>query len=161
MKQDRFLTGILIGIAALVVIALVLFFVRRDTSQYVADDTVEGVLHNYALAVQKQDYEKAYSYLADKPDKPSYDTFRRDFLQDYVNPGQSGIEITDTNINGKEAIVNLSIVYLSNDPFSGGSYNSSGNALLVKQKDGWRIYQMPYNYWASDWYQPTPVPVKP
>jgi hypothetical protein len=164
MKQDRFLIGILIGIGVLVVVALVLFFTRRTTVQYVADDTVEGVLHNYVLAVQKQDYEKAYSYLADKQDKPSYETFRRAFIQDYVTPGQSGVEILSSNVGNQEAIVNLSIVYVSTDPFSGGGYSNQGNALLVKQDGVWKIYQMPYNYWAYDWYQPTPdvpAPAKP
>jgi hypothetical protein len=34
MKQDKFLTGILIGIGVLIVIALALFFTRKDTKQY-------------------------------------------------------------------------------------------------------------------------------
>ncbi len=35
MKQDRFLTGILVGIAVLVVVALAVFFTRqRDTNLY-------------------------------------------------------------------------------------------------------------------------------
>ena len=158
MKQDRFLIGILIGIAVLVVLALVMFFARRDTAAYVADDTIEGVLHNYVLAVQKQDYEKAYTYLADRQDKPTYETFRRSFIQNYVMPGQSGLEILDTTVTGDEAVVALSVIYMSSDPFSGGQYTSQENALLVKQKGEWKIYQMPYNYWAYDWYQPTPIP---
>ena len=31
MKQDRFLTGILIGIGVLVAVALTVFFTRKDT----------------------------------------------------------------------------------------------------------------------------------
>ena len=165
MKQDRFLIGILAGITLLVVVALALFFTRRGASNYTADDTIQGVLHNYVLALQKQDYQKAYSYLAKKPDKPSYDTFRQALLKGYVNPGQSGVEILDTTVNGDEAIVNLAVVYISNDPFSGGSFSSNGSALLVKQDGSWKIYQMPYNYWAYDWYQATPkvvpAPVSP
>ena len=57
MKQDRFLIGILVGIGVLVVIALALFFTRRDQQEYVADDTPEGVVHNYALAVFREEYE--------------------------------------------------------------------------------------------------------
>ena len=163
MKQDRFLIGILAGITLLVVVALALFFTRRGASNYTADDTVQGVLHNYVLALQKQDYQKAYSYLAKKPDKPSYDTFRQALLNGYVNPGQSGVEILDTTLNGDEAIVDLAVVYISNDPFSGGSYRSNGKALLIRQDGQWKIFEMPYNYWASDWYMPQPqsVPVKP
>ena len=162
MKQDRFLTGILIGIGVLVVAALVLFFVRQGNDEYVVDDTVEGVLHNYVLAVQKQDYQKAYGYLADDDRKPSYEAFRRAFLNNEVFPGDSGIEITNVDLNGDEALVNLSIIYLSSDPFSPG-YTNDGNALLVKQGGEWKILQMPYNYWGYDWFQPPleTAPVKP
>ena len=65
MKQDRFLTGILVGIAVLVATALVVFFIRQDTQSYVAEDAPEGVVHNYVLAVLNDDYEKAYGYLAE------------------------------------------------------------------------------------------------
>ena len=49
MKQDRFLTGILIGIGVLIIAALAVFFTRKDSQTYVADDTPEGVVHNYVL----------------------------------------------------------------------------------------------------------------
>ena len=65
MKQDRFLTGILIGIAVLVVIALAVFFLRQGSQSYISEDAPEGVVHNYVLAVLNDDYEKAYGYLAD------------------------------------------------------------------------------------------------
>jgi hypothetical protein len=65
MKQDRFLTGIIIGIAVLVVLALAVFFTRSDTQTYVSEDAPEGVVHNYVVAVLNKDYEKAYGYLAD------------------------------------------------------------------------------------------------
>jgi hypothetical protein len=38
MKQDRFLTGILVGIAVLVVVALAVFFIRKDNQSYVSED---------------------------------------------------------------------------------------------------------------------------
>ena len=37
MKQDKFLTGILIGIGALILLALGLFFLRQDKRDYVAE----------------------------------------------------------------------------------------------------------------------------
>ena len=51
MKQDRFLTGILIGIAVLVVIALAVFFLRQDNLVYAAEDTPAGVVQNYVVAL--------------------------------------------------------------------------------------------------------------
>ena len=79
MKQDRFLTGILVGIGLLVVVALVVFFTRKNSQTYVPDDTPEGVVHNYVLAVLDKDYEKAYGYLAELKYKPTYEEFRRAF----------------------------------------------------------------------------------
>ena len=70
MKQDKFLTGILIGVGMLVLLALVLFFTRQDKRDYLAEDAPEGVAHNYVLAVLNKDYEKAYGYLADLKYKP-------------------------------------------------------------------------------------------
>ena len=80
MKQDKFLTGILIGIGVLIVIALALFFTRKDTKQYTTEDTPEGVVYNYVLAVFNRDYEKAYTYLADLKNKPTYEEFRKSFF---------------------------------------------------------------------------------
>ncbi len=59
MKQDRFLTGILIGIAVLIVIALAFFFSRQNTQTYVSEDTTDGVVNNYVLALLNKDYPKA------------------------------------------------------------------------------------------------------
>jgi len=90
MKQDRFLLGILVGIGILVVIALVLFFVRQDKQEYVMDDVPEGVVHNYALALYQGDYQKAYGYLAEREDKPTYEEFRMPFLNHYTDPLENG-----------------------------------------------------------------------
>lgn len=164
MKQDRFLTYILIGIGILVLIALGLFFTRGDTAMtYGADDTPEGVVHNYIVAVFRADYEKAYSYLADKPAKPTLEQFRQSFLQNYVNPDNVGVDFGATQLNGPDhAVVTLNIQYGNNDPFSSG-YRNEELASLVKQNGIWKLEQMPFYFWAYDWYdpfQPTP-PYKP
>jgi hypothetical protein len=158
MKQDKFLTGILIGIGVLIVIALALFFTRKDTKQYTKDDTPEGVVYNYVLAVFKRDYEKGYSYLADLKNKPTYEEFRKSFFNGNINPGQAGVDVGTVEINGDEAIVNLSLVYAPSDPFSGRSENTD-RALLVKQDGKWKLSAMPsYSFWDYNWYT---VPVKP
>ena len=161
MKQDRFLVGIMIGIGGLIALALVLFFIRKDDSmKYGAEDTPEGVVHNYVVAIYQRDYQKAYTYLADLTNKPTYEQFRRSFLQNNVNPSQTGIEIGAAEINGNEAVVTVYIQYGAGDPFSASARNED-RATLIKQKGAWKIEQMPYNFWAYDWYQyaqPTPMP---
>jgi len=158
MKQDRFLTGILVAIGALVVVALALFFTRQGKLDYVTDDTPAGVVQNYVLALQKKDYEKAYGYLAEGENKPTLTQFRQAFINNMVNPQGAGVEMGDTTINGNDAYVGLNIIYSPSDPFSSG-YRNNDQAVLVKQSGAWKISRMPYNFWAYDWYQP--VPAKP
>ena len=152
MKQDKFLTGILIGVGALIVLALVLFFTRQDQRDYLAEDTPEGVAHNYVLAVLNKDYEKAYGYLADLKYKPTYKEFRQSFLNSIVNPEGIGLDIGEAAITGDEAVVELTLYYSYSDPFS-SRYGSPDRALLVDQDGNWKISTMPYNFWDYNWYQ--------
>jgi hypothetical protein len=147
MKQDRFLTGILIGIGVLILIALALFFMRQDQKEYLTDDSPSAATHNYVLAAINKDYKTAYSYLAEKKYKPTYDEFRQSFFKNEVNPQNVGVDIGKTEISGDEAFVDLTLIYASGDPFSSGN-NNNDRAQLVK----------PNGAWAYSWYQ---APAKP
>lgn len=152
MKQDRFLTGILVGIGVLIVIALTVFFLRRDTQTYLSEDAPEGVVHNYVLAVLNKDYKKAYGYLADIDNKPTYEQFRDAFLKGMVNPDNSAIDVGKSEINGDTASVEVAMIYSPGDPFSTG-YRDVQRAILVKQSGTWKLSSMPYYYfWDSNWY---------
>ncbi len=156
MKQDRFLTGILIGIAVLVVIALVVFFTRSDAQTYGSEDAPEGVVHNYVVAVLSKDYEKAYGYLADLDHKPDYEQFRDAFLKGIVNPGDSAVDIGASEINSDTATVEVVLIYNPSDPFSTGSRDVQ-NAILIRQDGTWRISSMPpYYFWEASWYTEQP-----
>jgi hypothetical protein len=158
MKQDKFLTGILIGIGVLILLALVLFFTRKNgQSNYVAGDNPEDVVHNYVLAVLNKDYQKAYGYLADLEHKPTYEEFRQSFFNGMVNPGDVGVEVGSVEINKDEAVVSLSVYYSNSDPFS-SRYASEDRSLLVKQNNAWKLSSMPSNFWDYNWYQ---EPFKP
>ncbi|HEX2998509.1 MAG TPA: hypothetical protein VHP14_27045 [Anaerolineales bacterium] len=153
MKQDRFLTGILIGIAVLVVAAVAVFFIRRDTQSYISEETPEGVVHNYVLAVLNGDYQKAYDYLADLENKPTYEEFRDAFIKGMVNPNNSAVDVGQSEVNNDTASVEVAMLYNSSDPFSTG-YRDTQRAILVKQDGAWKISSMPgYYYWEYNWYQ--------
>jgi hypothetical protein len=153
MKQDRFLTGILIGIALLIVAALVVFFTRQNQATYVPDSTPDGVVHNYVLAILNKDYQKAYGYLADLDHKPTQDQFRQAFAVGRLTPGGNGIKVGKATVTGKDASVEVNMVNTPGDPFSSG-YNNVGMAQLVQQNGAWRISTMPaYNLWDYSWYQ--------
>jgi hypothetical protein len=159
MKQDRFLIGILVGIAVLIIVALTVFFSRKDNLNYVADDTPEGVVQNYVVALHKRDFDKAYGYLAELENKPRLEQFHQSFLNHNIDPANAGAEIGKAEIVGNSASVSLGVIYGQSDPFSSG-YRNADYAQLVLQNGVWKIKQMPYQFWAYDWYQPTPLPVK-
>ena len=152
MKQDRFLTGILVGIAALVVVALVVFFLRQNSQSYISEESPEGVVHNYVLAVLNGDYEKAYSYLADLDKKPTYEQFRDAFITGAVNPNNSAVDIVNSEITDDTASVEVAFIYNPNDPFSTG-YRDVQRAILVNQNGAWKLSSMPdYYFWDYNWY---------
>lgn len=152
MKQDRFLTGILIGIGVLIVVALAVFFTRKDTQTYISDDVPEGVVHNYVLSVLNKDYEKAYGYLADIENKPTFSEFRRAFLNGEVNPNDQAVDVGESEIFGDTATVEIALVHNSSDPFSTG-WRDTQTAQLVKENGEWKLTLMPQYYlWGYNWY---------
>ncbi len=161
MKQDRFLLWILIFIGLLVIAALALFFIRQDTQVYVADDPPEGGLRNYALALQKQDYQRAYNYLANKDNKPTYDAFRRAFLTNQLDVSSNALQVGSVQyINSGEATVSLTVLNAGGGPFTQG-WSSSDTATLVQQGGIWKLSYMPYPFFSYDWFQPVQPPAPP
>jgi hypothetical protein len=156
MKQDRFLTGILIGIGLLIAAALVVFFTRQNQARYVSELTPDGVVHNYVLAILRKDYQKAYGYLADLNNKPTFSQFREAFAVGRLVPDINAIRVGKADVAGDDATVQVDMVSAPSDPFSTG-YNNSGAAQLVRQNGAWKISAMPtYNLWDYSWYQPGP-----
>ncbi|MFH1183695.1 MAG: hypothetical protein V1755_01475 [Chloroflexota bacterium] len=156
MKQDRFLLGILIGIAVLVAAALAVFFTRQQQVSYRPEQAPQDVVHNYVLAILNKDYEKAYAYLADLKDKPSFGDFRQAFAVGRLTPGQNGIKIGSSDVTADSASVEVIMVYTPGDPFSSG-YDNVGSAQLLRQNGAWKLSSMPaYNLWDFGWYQAKP-----
>jgi hypothetical protein len=160
MKQDRFLTGILIGIAVLVVIALALYFVRREEAVYQPEDTPAGVVHNFVLALHNGEYERAHNYLADTERKPDLTAFRQPFISRQLDIQTSSLQIGETDLHGEEAIVVVTIVHASNNPFD-SVYHTPETFTLIMQNGDWKITHLPYPYWYWEWEQPVKAPAPP
>jgi len=123
---------------------------------YISENSPEGVVHNYVLAILNKDYEKAYGYLAELEYKPTYEEFRRPFLNGYVNPDTTAVDVGISEISGDEASVEISQIYNQGDPFSSG-YRDTQRAILVKQNGAWKLSNMPaYNFWDYSWYTEVP-----
>jgi ABC-type nitrate/sulfonate/bicarbonate transport system substrate-binding protein len=153
MKKDKFLIGIIIGIIALVTTSVVVFLTRQNTAlTYQADDQPQGVVFNYLLALDKGEYEKAYVYLAEIPNKPSLTQFRQSMAANQVQFGNA-VKVTDQQINGQTATVSVVTQSSGGGLFNDG-YQWAEAATLEKVDGKWQIISMPYTYWSYDWNQP-------
>lgn len=161
MKQDRFLLGILAGILILIVLALVLFFLRQGQAGYVAEeDTPGAVLNNYVTAIDRQDFQRAYSYLAESPNKPALSVFRSTILNGRAGSRPVGLEIGDAQIDVNEAIVRVTVVRVSGGPLA-DTYREPQTATLERQGGSWKITGMAYPYWDWSWSAQNTQPEKP
>ncbi len=146
MRQDRFLTGILGGIAVLVLAALAVFFWRQDAPPSFPEDSPQGVVLRFVQALEDSRYRDAYALLAEGEETPSYEAFRRAVLLRRDARRQVAVEIGNAEIEGDEAWVQMWITWLSDTPFGGRGLRKEGQALLVRQEGSWRLVELPYPY---------------
>ena len=160
MTRDRFLLGIFLGIGVLVVAALILFFARKGESGYVADSTPAGALQNYIVALQRHEYERAYSYVADSPAKPDLIHFEEPFIS-YQGQAVSNalIEIGETipDAQGQTAVVQFTQLQGNQGLFE-NTTRAQMSASLVRQKGAWKISSIPYPFSPPE--PPYPAPPK-
>lgn len=160
MKQnDKMLIGIVIGIVLLVVVALVVTLAKPEPT-YQSDETPEGVAHNYILAIQKEDFERAYSYLS--PTLDGYPKSVRELEHDVFDNSwrfrldtDTTITFGETKITGKNAVVDI-----IESRFYGDSLFDSGQSIynfdmkLQLENGEWKIIYSGY-YFFSCWKDTT------
>jgi len=150
MKQDRFLIAILAAVSILVITALVLFFIRQEPREYGSEDTPEGIVRNYVIALLDADFEKAYGYMQDKDNKPDYQEFQSLFLGDRSDISDISVSIKETKISEDIAVVKIILTH--SGPLM-GNWTEKGSAVLVIQENSWKLKEMPFPYWGRSWYQ--------
>ena len=102
--------SIVVGIVLLIIVALVAVLTRSPQNEdYVADDTPQGVVHDYFLAIQRKDYDRAYSYLSDdlksKPDL-------NQFIRDIGNTSEASLKIGEIRTGDVHTQVDVSAACL-------------------------------------------------
>ncbi len=155
MKDDKFLIGIVAGIVLLVVVAVTMVLLRSpNQEEYMADDTPAGVVHNYFLAIQRKDYEKAYGYLSDDLEaKPNLDQFIRE-VGGLTQNQESSLSIGETRMGDVHTQVDVTITtYRPGSLFDSSTYTSKDTAFLRAAGDGsvWKLTGFPYPYWGYGW----------
>ena len=154
MKNDKFLIGIVIGIIMLIVVAVIVVLLRTpENEDYVADDDPAGVVHNYFLAIQRKEYEKAYEYLSDDlQSKPTLDQFVRE-IDSQSRTTEASLTIGETRPGDLQTQVYVSVTtYRPGWLFDSNSYTDRTTVFLRATNGGvWKLIQFPYPYWGYNW----------
>jgi hypothetical protein len=160
ITTDKFLTGIVLGIVLLVLVAFAAAFLRPQPS-YQPEDTPEGIVHNYLLAMQQEDFERAYSYLS--PAIEGYPPTLEAFTQ-YIweNPWEfrlsedtrtREVEVVSSRVTGKRvAVTVLETYFYQGGLFDSNQYTNTFEIRLEREasSNAWKIVEAE-SYWFWCW----------
>lgn len=158
---DRFLIGIVAGVVLLVGVVIGVALLRSHEVSYQPEDTPEGVAHNYLLALQWEDYERAYGYLS--PTLPGYPASAREFTDDvednawsfgrYDDDVSLAVEAVKVTDDRAEVSVRRTSFY-SGGVFDSGQYSTTFDMTLHREGGEWKVVESD-RYWYRCWSRPT------
>jgi len=154
---DKFLIGIVAGIILLVVVVFLVVLLRPDP-EYLDEDTPEGVVHNYLLALHKGEYEHAFIYLATniKHSPKDLDEFVDDIdgncswrFRDLDR--ETSLKVVSADIRGERAEVHIKqTVFYGGGVFDSDLYESEFEMTLKQQNEAWKLINGD-RYWCYCW----------
>ena len=152
---DKVLIGIVIGIVLLIVVALIVTLAQPEPA-YQTEDTPEGVTYNYLLALQREEYERAYGYLS--PTIKGYPASAEKFIEhihvyswNFRLDTDTTLSVESVKISGSNATVTV-----RESRFRGGDLFDSSQSTMVfdtelhLEDSEWKIIYSHY-YFASCW----------
>ena len=158
-STDKFLIGIVVGVIILIGVALAVALLRPEPT-FQPEDTPEGVAHNYLLALQQKEYERAYGYLSRSLESypASVDIFI-DNIDDYswqfrdLQDGSITLSVETTDVISERAEVTVR----ENHFHEGGLFDSSQYTQTFEMRlrfdtarNAWKITGSD-SYWVRCW----------
>ncbi len=158
-STDKFLTGIVVAVVLLVGAAFAVALLRPKPV-YRSEDAPEGVAHNYLLALQQGDYERAYGYLAPAVEgyPPSTDAFAENVRDNKrmfrLDDSSVTLVVESARVTGDRATVTVRETRFSQDGLFESSQSSDTFEMrLGHEASAWRIIGSDA-YWAWCWDDP-------
>ncbi|MFH1382253.1 MAG: hypothetical protein ABIH70_05095 [Chloroflexota bacterium] len=150
-SPNRLLLGLGLAIAALAIIAIGLVLFIPKTVSLLPEDTPEGTVQRFLLAVQEKDYPKAFTYLnlVEAGKTVTYSDWVRDIPAPFTST-QSSWKATlgRSTVSGNNASVEVLIdTFRPNGPFGSSTYTQQFNFQLTKTGNSWFITSRPPLYW--------------
>jgi hypothetical protein len=159
--SDRFLIVIVVGALVVAGAAAATTLWHRSEPTYRADAAPEAVAYNFLLALQKQDYARAYTYIS--PQLAGYPRSVAEFASQMGMPYQGGpernatVEVEPARITGDLATVGVRETFF----YTGGLFNSGENTInypvLLQRVDGTWLVINGGNHWNGNWKPPEPA----
>lgn len=158
--SDKLFVSIIIGIVILSAISLIISF-NSKAAEYKDESSPEGVAQNYLLAIQKEDYDRAYGYLSETIENLPANTkqFENDlnlygYVSDRISKMVFSIEAIDQE--NEEAKVILTSILLTEDGLLGGFHRRDQITInLVLEHNHWKIIDCDdYRFFDMFWNNP-------
>jgi len=143
-KSDRFLLLIVSGIILLVIASLIVSL-RRPEVAYKTGNSPTDVVHNYLLALSREDYDRALAAL-----DPAIKSLPEDAMSLQADirynswffrvDQDHSLEILSQEIQGQKAqVVVQELQFYRNGPFGGSQTTTKFTVFLTLVEDSWKI----------------------
>ena len=150
--SSRWLAGIALTVLALVIISVTLALVNRHEPALSPEDTPEGTVQRYLIALQEDDANRAYDYLSsDLREYCDYAHFQDS--KDTRGSGNERIVLIDSEIRDEQAIVRIEVTNTNlSPPFDINEYSYPVQYVLKQEGNVWRFSEPPWPLgWCPDW----------
>jgi hypothetical protein len=146
-SSSKWLVGFGGAIGALVVLAVVLVLTMPGDAELLPENTPEGVVQRYFRAIEDNDYDKAYSYMAESTTNTTDNTILK-WSTMYQYRGQSNawkVIMGETELHGNTATIPVTVeVFNPGSPFDNPSYTQHFIFTLESENDTWKIVSPDY-----------------
>jgi hypothetical protein len=147
-KRWLIIFGAAIGLLVIVAIVLVFTMSRQEGAPLLSENTPEGVVQRYLLALQDKEYMTAYSYLSPPADeKLTYEKWRESFGW-YGEQNEVRVTLEEPAVTGNEATVEVTVdVFRAGGPFDNPVSTQRITFFLKQEGASWKITSPTYVGW--------------
>jgi hypothetical protein len=139
--------GVTIGVLVIAAVVLVLTMSTPET-RLLPENTPEGIVQRYFLALEAEDYVTAYSYLSSPTrEQNPYEMWRGGI---YRSEDRSGLRVTlgKSVVTGNEATIEVTVdIFRPGGPFGNPVDTYNITFFLKKEGTSWKITSPPYVGW--------------
>jgi hypothetical protein len=155
LNSNKLLIGIAFGILLLVIAAFIIVL-NRPEPEYLSENSPDDVAHNYLLAIQEGNYERAFRYLSPDLEYPAgfeafVDGIENSPWEFQINEDVALVIESTAMTTNQRATVTVRQTTFTNAGLFSGDPNSQTFALRLENQNGqWKLIDGDM-YWSYCW----------